>query len=272
MFCPKCQFSVSPQDRQCPTCMHPLTSSSPQNLSPITPSGNSSSLSIVRRLAPANFLEGVIIERIDHQPEKYYIGRVERIARVIFTVELILITFFIIIPLVVHFLIVATILLIVFILMLSLFLPLPKLQGNGCFLGGILMFTIYTLLKRAWDLLRDLWCSRSTVEVREYRISPVNNAVPFDGFFVKGKLAPRTLVPGDMVRIWVSKQHGRPIFRRGEVLINGRISSLHVVEERHAVILWTVRAVVLTVFFIWVFFPYIIDYFSFWLQNYGGAT
>ena len=246
--------------------MHPLTSSpSPQS----SPSDNSS-ISLIelskRGLAPANFLEGVVVERLNHQPEKYHIGCMERIARIIITVELILITLFIIIPLVIYLSITAVIILITCIVMLYLFLPLPKpkLKGLRLFLG-IFIFPLGIV----WNLLRSLLHPRSEVEVWEYRISSTNNSAPFDGFFVMGKLAPRTLSSGDEVRVWVSKRHGRPIFRRGEVLINGRRLPLHVVEERRAVRRWTFSAVLLTAFFILIFY---ITYLSSSLQNYGGAT
>ncbi len=244
--------------------MHPLTSA-PQS-PPRSP--DNSGISLIKLLkgglAPANFLEGVVVERLNHQPEKYHIGCMERIARIIITVDLILITLFIIIPLVIYLSIIAVIILIPCIVMLYLFLPKPKLKGPGLF-HGIFKFT----LGPAWNLLRSLLHSRSEVEVWEYRISSTNNSAPFDGFFVMGKLAPRTLSKGDEVCVWVIKRHGRPIFRRGEVLINGRRLPLHVVEERRAVRRWTFRAVVLTAFFIWIFY---ITYLSSGLQNYGGAT
>lgn len=80
-------------------------------------------------------------------------------------------------------------------------------------------------------LLGGIWPHLSASnyrEVREYHLDLIEGGA--STFVVKGNTTPRTLRPGDKVRVWITRRHGRPYLRRGFVEQNGAYVPLRISE------------------------------------------
>ena len=79
-----------------------------------------------------------------------------------------------------------------------------------------------------------------------------------DAFVVKGNLQPRTLVPGDYVRIWVAYRQGRPYLQRGELRqsAEGTWTPLNVSEPSSGGY-WVAALVFLSIILVYIYLTYL---------------